>query len=146
MSDPAGQKRGIGRWIFLGCAGCGGLTLLAAAGCAGFLYFVYKGTEEIAAVGAQYLLRAPEVRSAYGEDVAVTRSWMNSRVNLTNDTGTAYFTYEVRGGRNSGRGEVWLAKSQGRWTATGARVRPSNGSSSDTEVGTVPPARPFGED
>jgi len=146
VGDPAQPRRGIGRWIFLGCAGCGGLTLLAAAGCAGFFYFVYKGTEEIAAVGAQYLRQAPEIRAAYGDDVAVARSWMNSRVNLRNDTGTAYFTYDVAGSRNSGRGEVWLSKAGGRWTATGARVSSSNGSSGDTEVGTLPPARPFGED
>ena len=130
MGDPAPQ-RGIGRWIFLGCAGCGGLVLLSFAGCAGLLFYLYKGSEPIAAVGAEYLRKAPEVAEKLGTPLTVERTAMNWKVRLRNDGGSARMGYTVTGPKGGAEAVVFLIKTAGAWVARGARM-------GDVEIGDPP--------
>lgn len=120
MGEPA--KRGIGRWIFLGCAGCGGLVLLGAAGCAGLFYYLYRQSDAIAAVGAAYLKNAPELKAAFGDPLKVERVPMNWKVQIRNDQGHAHIGYAVKGPKGSSEAVVWLTRSAGAWVAVGARA------------------------
>lgn len=132
MGEPA--KRGIGRWVFLGCAGCGGLVLLSFAGCAGFLYYIYKQSEPIAAIGTEYLRKSPEIAAKLGSPLTVERSPMNWKVSLNNDVGLARMSYAVKGPQGSAEAVVWLVKAAGAWSAQGARM-------GDVEIGTPPKQR-----
>ncbi|HEX7898656.1 MAG TPA: hypothetical protein VF950_12905 [Planctomycetota bacterium] len=140
MGEPAAQKRGIGRWIFLGCAGCGGLVLLSFAGCAGLMYYLYKGTDPIAAVGAEYLKKAPEVTESLGTPLTIARKPLEWKVQLHKvqlhmEQGNARIGYSLKGPKGGAEAVVWLAKIAGTWTAIGAKVGPS------LEIGNVPRAR-----
>lgn len=132
VGEPA--KRGIGRWIFLGCAGCGGLVLLSFAGCAGFFYYLYKNTEPIAEVGAVYLRNSPEVAGRVGQPLTVERKAMDWKVQITNDLGKARIGYTVAGSKARLEAIVWLVKARGSWTVQGARV-------DDVEIGNPPRER-----
>ena len=59
------------RWILLGCGILTGLFILGMGGCAGIFYFIYKGTDPIAQVGADYVKQSPEMRKALGPDITV---------------------------------------------------------------------------
>ena len=138
MGDQGPRKSGIGRWIFLGCAGCGGLVLLSFAGCAGFLYWAYQQSAPIAATGAEYLRKAPELAEKFGTPLTVERNAMNWNVRLKNDAGQARMSYTVRGPQGSAEVTVWLVKAAGAWTAQGART-------GDVVIGS-PPSAPFSID
>ena len=132
MGEPAAAKKpGIGRWVFLGCAGCGGLVLLSFAGCAGLMYWAYKQSEPIAAVGAEYLKKSPELAEKLGTPLDVERLPLNWKVRLSDDRGNARIGFSVRGSKGSAQAVVWLAKAAGVWTAQGARM-------GDVEIGAPP--------
>lgn len=126
MGEPA--KRGIGRWIFLGCAGCGGLLLLAAAGCVGLMVFVYKKSEPIAGIGEAYLRNAPEVAAALGTPLTIERNVSDWKVQLRNDDGNARIGYSAAGPKGRATVSVWLIRNAGTWTADGARLEVEGGS------------------
>jgi len=121
------------KFILLGCGLLTGLFILGMGSCAGIMYFVYKGTDPVADVGAEYLRKSPEIQAAFGAPVAVRRQKMGWTVNVTNDGGNARISYDVRGARISAPfdGVVWLLRSAGSWSVVGARVRGPDGYSID---------------
>jgi hypothetical protein len=135
-SAPAKKPTSPLRWVFLGCGILLGLMILGFSGCAGIMYFIYKGTDPIAAVGADYLKKSPEVQKALGPEITVTRHKMGWNVQTANDTGSARITYTAQGGNGSAEAVVWLVKSAGAWTAVGARLH--SGSGDAVEVGKPP--------
>ncbi len=117
------------KFILLGCGVLTGLFILGMGSCAGVLYFVYKGTDPVAEVGAAYLRKSPEVQAAFGAPVAVTRHKFGWNVNVTNDAGNARIGYDVRGANVSApfNAVVWLIRSAGTWSAVGAEVQTPDG-------------------
>jgi hypothetical protein len=124
------------RWILLGCGALAGLFILGMGGCAGIFYFIYKGTDPIAEVGAAYVKSSPEMQKALGPDITVRRHKTGWQVNTHNDRGNARISYDAQGTAGAGEVVVWLAKSAGTWTAVGARLRPSTGDT--VEIGAPP--------
>jgi len=112
------------------------------AGCGGILFFVYKGSEGIARTGADYLAASPEIRKAAGAPVVATPRWTGWRVNVVNDTGDAFFTYDLEGPGARGYAEAHLRKSGGVWTAVGGRFVDAKGSSGDVVIGSMPGMSP----
>ena len=135
-APPAKKPAGPMRWILLGCGALAGLFILGMGGCAGIFYFIYKGTDPIAEVGAAYVKTSPEMQKALGPDIAVRRHMAGWQVNTQNDRGNARISYDVQGAAGAGEVVVWLAKSAGTWTAVGARLRPRTGD--PVEVGAPP--------
>jgi hypothetical protein len=117
------------RFILLGCGVLTGLVILGLGSCAGVMYFVYKGTDPVAEVGAEYLRKSPEVQAAFGAPVAVRRQKLGWTVNVTNDRGNARISYDVRGANVSAPFEavVWLIRSAGTWSVVGADVKTPDG-------------------
>src|SRR5437899_7029716 len=97
-------------------------------GCAGVFYLIYKGSEPVAMLGADYLRKAPKVQDHIGRDAVVNRHKLGWNVNVVNDGGHARFTYSVRGELGSGEAVVWMIRSAGKWSVAGARVSPDVGS------------------
>ena len=128
-APPAKKPAGPMRWILLGCGVVTALFILGMGGCAGIFYFIYKGTEPVAAVGADYLRKDPKVQEAFGPHVLVERHKLGFNVHVSNDRGNARITYDVRGSGMTLPGEavVWLVKSGGTWSAVGARVTTKDG-------------------
>ena len=124
---PPPKKSGPGRWILLGCGILTGLFILGMGGCAGIFYFIYKGTDSIAQVGAEYVKASPEMQKALGPGITVRRHKTGWQVNTQNDRGNARISYDAQGAAGSGEVVVWLAKSAGTWAAVGARLRPRAG-------------------
>jgi hypothetical protein len=120
-------KRGPLGWILLGCGILTGLFILGMGGCAGIFYFIYKGTDPIAAVGADYVKKSAEMQKALGAEIAVRRHKTGWQVHTQNDRGDARISYDAQGAAGSGEVVVWLAKSAGTWTVVGARLRPRTG-------------------
>jgi hypothetical protein len=140
MADAAPPKKsGPGRWILLGCGALLGLMLLGFGGCAGIMYFVYKGTEPIAMIGADYLLRSPEMQTALGTNITITRHKTGWNVHTVNDRGNARITYTAKGSRADGETVVWLIKTAGQWSPIGARFSPGSGDA--VEIGKPPKER-----
>ena len=131
MPDPVPppekkENKGPLRWILLGCGVLTCLGILGMGGCAGLFYFIYKGTDSVAEVGAEYLRNSREFQSALGsEGGSVKRTVFGWNVNLQNDGGNAKITYSIRRLKAVEIGEavVWLLRSGGQWTAVGARVK-----------------------
>jgi hypothetical protein len=119
----------------------GGLALLGFAGCAGLFYFIYRSTDGVAAVGAEALRAAPEVRAAVGDDVAVERTWGSSNVHVTPAGGNAHFSYALSGGKGKADAEVWLTRSQGAWAPARARIVPDTGAAFEFRFAAVPSER-----
>ena len=139
MADPAPPAKkpaGPMRWILLGCGVLTGLFILGMGGCAGIFYFIYKGTDPIAQVGADYVRKSPEMRKALGPDIAVRRHKTGWQVSTHNDRGNARISYDAQGAAGAGEVVVWLAKSAGTWTVVGARLRPRTGDA--VEAGAPP--------
>jgi hypothetical protein len=126
-APPAKKPAGPLRWILLGCGILTGLFILGMGGCAGIFYFVYKGTDPIAQVGADYVKASPEMRKALGPDLTVRRHKTGWQVHTQNDRGNARISYDAQGAAGAGEVVVWLAKSAGTWTAVGARLRTPTG-------------------
>ena len=104
---PLPKQRGPGRWILLGCAVLTGLFILGMGGCAGIFYFVYKGTEPVAEIGAGYLRAAPEMKQALGsEGFSIRRNRLGWNVNVANDGGQAKFAYSILGPQEQSRGSA----------------------------------------
>jgi hypothetical protein len=112
------------KYILLGCGLLTGLFILGIGSCAGVMSIVYKSTEPVAEVGADYLRNTPELQSPFGTPVIVKRRLLDWNVNIVNEGGNARITYDVRGPGIPVPAEavVWLLRSGGRWSATGARV------------------------
>ena len=144
-TPPAKKSAGPLRWILLGCGALTGLFILGMGGCAGIFYFIYKGTDPIAEVGANHLKASTHFAQATGTPLTTRRDWTGWNVQTRNDSGTAYFVYSVRGPLASGKAEVWLVKEKGEWRPTGTRFQPSDGSAAVT-TGTVPSKNRFGKD
>lgn len=139
MDAPAAPKKsGPLRWILIGCGVVTLLGLLGMGGCAGIFYLIYKGSDPIAEIGADYVRKAAPIGEAVGTPVAAKRDWLGWNVQVVNDTGTAVFTYTVTGPKAAGKAEVWLNKSGGNWSPEGARFQDAKGSTGDIEIGTVP--------
>jgi hypothetical protein len=117
------------RLILLGCGLLTGLVVLGLGSCAGVMVFIYKGTDPVAEVGAEYLRKSPEVQAAFGAPVAVQRHKLGWNVSVTNDGGNARISYDVRGANISAPfdGVVWLVRSAGKWSAVGADVKTPDG-------------------
>ena len=82
MADPAAKKSpGPMRFILLGCGLLTGLFILGMGSCAGFMYFVYKGTDPVAEVGAEYLRKSPEVENELGQRRTKRDDSHDSRIN-----------------------------------------------------------------
>jgi hypothetical protein len=132
---PAPPKKPAGpmKFILIGCGLLTGLFILGMGTCGGVMYFVYKGTDPVAQVGAAYLRQSPQVQAAFGAPVDVRRQMMAWHVNVTNDRGSARITYDVRGSNISAPFDavVWLVRSGGTWSAVGARVQTPDGYSID---------------
>jgi hypothetical protein len=116
------KKPGPGRWILLGCGLLTGLFILGMGSCAGIMYFVYKGTDPVAEVGAEYLRKSTKVQDALGPPVVVERHRFGWNVHVVNDGGNARITYTARGSRGEGEAMVWLVRNGGKWSAVGARI------------------------
>ena len=139
MADPAPPAKkpaGPMRWILLGCGILTGLFILGMGGCAGIFYFIYKGTDPVAQVGADYVKKSPEMQTALGPDIAVRRHKTGWQVHTSNDRGDARIGYDAQGAAGAGEVVVWLTKSAGTWTVVGARLRPRTGDA--VEVGKPP--------
>jgi hypothetical protein len=110
------------RWILLGCGALTLLSILGAAGLAGVFYLVYKGTNGVALIGAEYL-RVSELQRVGG--IRVERKLLGWNVSVVNDGGHAEIPYSFkdRNGTTLGDARVWLVRSGGKWSAMGARVR-----------------------
>ena len=78
-ASPAKKPAGPMRWILLGCGALTGLFILGMGGCAGIFYFIYKGTDPIAEVGAAYVKTSPEMQKALGPDITVRRQRADGR-------------------------------------------------------------------
>jgi hypothetical protein len=125
------------RWILLGCGLITLLGIAGAGGLAGIFCLIYKGTDDTAKIGADYLRNAPELRNVIDEHASVERNWMGWNVSIVNDGGQAHFAYTIK--HDDGRptkAEVWLSRSAGQWQAFGARVRPPTGER--LSIGTPP--------
>jgi len=120
MTSPPASPGPL-RYILLGCGLALGVTVLGLGGCAGILYLVFKGTDGIAETGAAYVRNSPEVQKAAGAPLQVQRSWKGWKVNVHNDTGDAFMTYDVQGSEAKGSAEITLVKSGGSWSAVGGR-------------------------
>jgi hypothetical protein len=115
------------RWILLGCGALTLIGILAVAGFAGVFYLVYKGTDDTAKIGADYLRSSPELQQALGvEGFSVQRSWYGTNVRIVNDGGQASFVYKILGPQK-GDATVWLTRKEGKWSAVGARVKLETG-------------------
>ena len=126
------------RFILIGCGLLTGLFILGMGSCAGVMYFVYKGTDPVAEVGAAFLRSSPELKAAVGGEVAVKRNAFGWNVSTSGDGGSAQISYEVREvtGAPIGQATVSLMRSGGKWTATSARVRRHSGE--DLRIGKPP--------
>ncbi len=121
--ESAAPPPRYGLWIGIAV----GVFLLGVTGIGGIMALVYRGTEGIAKVGSEYLQKAPEIQKAVGSPPVVQRRWLPWRVNVRNDSGSAMFTYDVRGPSASGIATVALSKHGGNWTVLSASFRnPSN--------------------
>ena len=144
MTDPAPvpPKKPAGplRFILLGCGILAGLVVLGLGSCAGIMYFIYRGTDPVALVGADYLLRSPELKAKLGEGLNIKRNALGWNVNIRNDSGNAQITYAVQAPAHAGShsATVWLVKSAGKWSPIGARLVPGDGSSDTIEIGKPP--------
>ena len=132
------KKPGPLRWILLGCGLLAGVVLLGLGSCAGVMYFIYKGTDPVALLGADYLLRSPEIKQSLGEGLVIKRNAMGWNVNVHNDGGNARIAYTIRTSADAPIGEavVWLLRSGGKWQPVGARVKRPSGD--DVTVGKPP--------
>lgn len=139
-SPPPRKPAGPMRFILLGCGVLTGLMILGLGSCAGFMYVLYKGTDPIAKVGADFLHQAPELKKTLGDGFTVNRNAMGWNVQTSNDRGSARIQYTVQGPARGGShaATVWLVKSAGAWSAVGARLVPSDGSSDTIELGKPP--------
>lgn len=138
---PPRKPAGPLRWILLGCGVLTGLFILGMGGCAGIFYFIYKGTDPVAEVGADYLRKAPQVQEVFGSPVDVKRHKFGWNVHVADDGGNARITYDVRGPGLAVPGEavVWLIKSAGTWSVSGVRVSTKAGNT--LEIGKPPSER-----
>lgn len=122
MTDPAPAPQkppGPMKYILLGCGILAGVLLLGMGGCGAIFYFIYKGTEPVAEVGAEYLRKSTKVQDALGKPVIVKRHKFGFNVHVVNDGGNARITYDV----NGAEAVVWLLRSGGTWSAVGARIQ-----------------------
>ena len=135
---PAKKSAGPMKILLLGCGILTGLFILGMGSCAGVFYFVYKGTDPVAEVGAEYLRKSPEVQEAIGSTVTVKRHAFGWNVHVVNDGGNARISYDVMGGREKSPADavVWLVRSAGKWSAVGARLRRPG--ADDVEIGKPP--------
>ena len=111
------------------------LGVLGLGGCAGVMYLIYRGSDPIAAVGADYVRNQAKIEEAVGNPIHVKRQKLGWNVQVHNDAGNAFFTYTTSGPRGSGKTEVWLTKTGGNWTPQGARFARADGSGGDIEMG-----------
>jgi hypothetical protein len=132
------NKRGPGRWILLGCGILTGLLLLGMGGCAGLFYFIYKSTDPVAEVGADYLRNTPEVSSVLPGKRTVKRQLTGWQVNVTKDAGNARIPYEITcdAPDSTGMATVWLTRGAAAWSVVGARIEAKDGKS--ITLGTPP--------
>jgi len=131
-APPPPQSASPLRWILLGCGALTLLVGLATTGLVGVFYLVYKGTDDTAKIGADYLRSSPELRQAIGvEGFSVERSWFGTNVHIVNDGGRATFVYKILGPKKlpKGAATVWLTRKDGKWSAVGATYRPEAGRS-----------------
>jgi hypothetical protein len=131
-APPAKKPAGPLRWILLGCGVLTCLGILGMGGCAGIFYFIYKGTDPVAEVGAAYLRQDPGVQKAIGmEEYSVVRDFTGWQVNVNNDKGNARISYTIRpptaADSTVAVAVVWLLRDGGRWAPVGARVHPRGG-------------------
>src|SRR5262245_41581323 len=105
-------------------------------GCAGIMYFVYKGTDPIARIGADYVKQRPEMQKALGPNITVRRHKTGWQVHTSNSGGNARISYDAEGAVGSGEVVVWMVKSGDLWGVTGARLRRRTGDV--VEAGTPP--------
>ena len=130
-NSATAKKSGPGRWILLGCGVLTGIVILGMGGCAGIFYFIYKGTEPVAEVGADYLRNTPQVSAVIHGKRTVQRHLMGWQVNVANDRGNARITYDLTGDApdSAGVATVWLTRKAGAWSVVAARVDPMKGES-----------------
>jgi hypothetical protein len=120
------------RWILLGC---GALTLLVAfatAGLGGIFYLIYKGTDDTAKIGADYLRSSARLHQVFGADgFSVERKWFGWNVQVVNDGGQARFEYRLLNSQKGPKGAatVWLIRKAGAWSPVGAQCRPEEAES-----------------
>jgi len=129
---PAPKSAGPLRWILLGCGVLTLLGILGMGGCAGVFYAIYKGTDDTAKIGADYLRSAPELQRALGADgFSLDRKWFGWSVQIVNDGGQARFDYRILDANHLPRGAatVWLTRKGGKWSAQGAFCRPEGAES-----------------
>jgi hypothetical protein len=130
-APPAPSKKPAGpmRFLLIGCGLVAGMMILGLGSCAGFMVVLYRGTDAVAQVGAEYLRKSPQVQAAFGSPVVVQRHKFGWNVNVTNDRGNARISYDVRGANISTpfNGVVWLVRSAGAWSAVGAEVQGPDG-------------------
>ena len=115
--------------ILIGCGALTGIFILGLGSCAGVMYFAYKGTDSVAAVGAEYLRKSTKVQDAFGPPVTVERHKFGWSVHVVNDGGNARISYDVRGTHVSAPFDavVWLVRTNGSWHALGAQVQTPDG-------------------
>ena len=120
------------RWILLGCGLLILLVALAAGSLAGIYTLIYKGTDETARIGADYLRNAPEMQRALGaQGFSLERKWFGWSVQIVNDGGQARLEYRIRNSKNHPKGAatVWLTRKEGKWSPLGAHCRPEGAES-----------------
>ena len=141
MTDPALPKKPAGpfRWILLGCGILSAVAVLGMGGCAGIFYFIYKASDPVAEIGADYLRKTPKVQDEFGRDPNVTRHKFGWNVRMVNDGGNAHFTYDVGGNLSTGEATVWLRRSGGKWSVLGARAKAQG--HKPVTIGKPPPER-----
>jgi len=144
VAEAAPPKKPAGplRWILLGCGALTALFIFGMGGCAGIFYFIYKGTDPVAEVGAAYLRQDLEVQKAIGmEEYSVRRDFTGWQVNVNNDKGNARISYTIThpaaADPTVGEAVVWLLRSGGKWAPVGARVHPRG--REEITIGKPPP-------
>jgi len=129
------------RIILIGCGALTGIFILGLGSCAGIMYVAYKGTDSVAAVGAEYLRKSTKVQDALGAPMTVERNKFGWNVQVVTDGGNARIAYTVKGSMGEGEAVVWLVRGGGKWSAVGARIP-----SKDLTIGKPPSDFPLRQD
>jgi len=110
------KKWGKGKWIAVGCGGCGLLVALLAAFVAGIMGIVITSMKSSDAykIAFEQACQHPGVVENLGEPIEAGL-WTNGSVNISGPSGTASLAIPISGPKNKATVYVEAEKEAGEW-------------------------------
>lgn len=120
-ASPPPPKRGLLKWLLLGCLIFIGLLILGVGGCGLFLYHHIRTlSEEVAPAAREYVAAQAEITADLGEGVSVVPHTLGTLVSP--HQGRARLRCTLHGPKGDLEATVWLEHLDGGWKAVGCEA------------------------